>query len=82
MLDGYRPPKPSGEPPSFRDFDAHRYDMAKLHAQMDILIAVTSQSDASGIQSVVPVPAVEKLHRAKGLSRLRSTVARATGRAW
>lgn len=54
--------------------------MAKLHALVEQLIAVTCHSDASGIQAVVPVPAVEKLYRQKSLTRLRSTVAKAIGR--
>ncbi|TWS25350.1 hypothetical protein FK268_09160 [Tsukamurella sputi] len=80
MLGDYRPPLPSGEPPTFRGFTEYRYDNAKTHALLEQLIAVTGQADASGIQAVVPVPAVERMWRAQGLQRLRTSVAIATGR--
>ena len=79
LLDGYRPPRRTGEPPGFAGFDAHRYDMARLIATVEQLIAVTAHVDASGIEAAVPVPAVELLYRAKGLRRLRDTVEYATG---
>ncbi|CAM3743179.1 hypothetical protein ACXYTP_00120 [Tsukamurella ocularis] len=77
---GYRPPKPTNEPPPFRDFDPHRYDMARLIATVERLIAVTAHAEPNGITVAVPVPAVEKLYRGQGLTRLRASVARAIGR--
>ncbi|MGX9297483.1 hypothetical protein [Tsukamurella paurometabola] len=79
LVPGYRPPKPTNEPPPFRDFDAHRYDMARLTAMIERLIAVTAHAEPNGITVAVPVPAVEKLYRGKGLTRLRASVARAIG---
>ncbi|MGZ9829861.1 hypothetical protein ACXYTP_23390 [Tsukamurella ocularis] len=80
MVPGYRPPKPTNAPPPFREFDVHRYDMARLTAMVEQLIAVTAHAEPGGIELAVPVPAVEKLYRRQGVKRLRASVARAIGR--
>lgn len=79
LYPGYRPPRPTNEPPPFREFDVHRYDMARLTAMVEQLIAVTAHAEPKGITVAVPVPAVEKLYRGQGLKRLRASVARAIG---
>lgn len=70
------------ESPSWREFDKQSYDMAEIKALLQQILVAACRGDpsAAGIEPWVPKPAADQIHREKRLTKLRATVAKATGR--
>ncbi|MFT4202196.1 hypothetical protein [Gordonia sp. (in: high G+C Gram-positive bacteria)] len=74
-------PEPA-ESPSWREFDKHSYDYARIIALLEQILVAACKGDPSkaGIEPWVPKPAADKYHREKRLTKLRATVAKALGK--
>lgn len=73
------PPPPTPEPaesPSFREFDAHRYDYARMIALLEHIAANVCRQKTDA-EPYVPVPAGERIHDEIAFGRLESMFERA-----
>lgn len=71
-------PEPSSSP-SFREFDVHRYDHARIIALLEHIAANVCRV-ATDVEPFVPVPVAETVHDEIAFSRLESMFDRAQGR--
>ena len=79
------PPREPAEPaesPSFREFDAHRYDYARIIALLEQILIAALRGDPSraGIEPYVPVPASDRLLDEASTAELELTIAIALGK--
>ncbi len=68
----------SPDSPSFREFDAYRYDYARIIALLEHIAANVCHHD-TGAEPFVPVPAAERVQDARAFDRLESLAARGIG---